>query len=275
MLRKALKTLIVPFLIIIFLDTLLEYIIKNQNILEAIIDFIKRILVSYSYDSKISYDFAQPLEVMWFIPVLFVTKIIFWEINKVTKANEILKFLITILIMIFGYWLPFSIDVAMFSIIFMYTGYILKKYKLLEKLLRDYKIILVMLIIWIIGIKFSRIELAVRAYPKADLSIITAICGTIVVFKISEIIRLKFKVISRVLQWYGRNSMIILSIHHLEYSYLYGLYSKISKIILNGHLDRLIVSAIKILIATWGLLFFTFLKEIFTYIKNIINPKKN
>ena len=64
MIRKALKTLIIPFLIIIFLDTLFEYIMKDKNILETITDFLKRILVSYSADSKISYDFTRALGAM-------------------------------------------------------------------------------------------------------------------------------------------------------------------------------------------------------------------
>ena len=160
----------------------------------------------------------------------------------------------------FGYWLPFSIDVAMFSIIFMYAGYVLKKYDLLEKLLKDYRILVVIAIIWIIGIRYSSIELAIRSYPRADLSIITAICGTIVIFKISKIINLKFKKISKILQWYGRNSMIVLGIHHLESYALNGLYSLISNKIINKHIYRIIIASIKVLIATLGLLLFNYFK---------------
>ena len=281
MLKKSLKTLMIPFLVVIFLDTLFKYFMNNQNLFECIIDFFKRIIFSYSYGNKISYDSVAPLGVMWFVPFLFVIKIIFWGVNKIAKDNEILKFLLSILIMIFGYylgvlgyWLPFSLDIAMFSIIFMYVGYVLKKYNLLEKILQDYKILFIILIIWVIGIKYSSIELAIRLYPKAVLSVITAICGTIIVFKISNLIDLKLKKLSKILQWYGRNSMIILGIHHLEYSYLNGLYFQISKKIVNNHLYKAIVSITKILTATVGLLLINLLKKLCTYIKNKIIYKQ-
>lgn len=173
----------------------------------------------------------------------------------------------------FGYWLPFSIDVAMFSIIFMYAGYVLKKYDLLEKLLKDYRILVVIAIIWIIGIRYSSIELAIRSYPRADLSIITAICGTIVIFKISKIINLKFKKISKILQWYGRNSMIVLGIHHLESYALNGLYSLISNKIINKHIYRIIIASIKVLIATLGLLLFNYFKALCNTLKKSIMDK--
>ena len=268
MLKKSFKTLIIPFLVVIFLDTLLRGYMNQQNLCDIIIDYFKRILVSYSADNKISYEFTRQLDVIWFIPFLFVTKIVFWGINKLAKSNEILKFLLCLLIMICGYylgasgyWLPFSLDIAMFSVMFMYVGHILKKYNLLEKILQNYRILCIILIIWIIGIKYSPIELSMRLYPRVDLSVITGICGTIIIFKISELIDLKLKIISKILQWYGKNSMLILCAHQIECRMMDNIYTQVSEFIKNVHLYKAIITTIKIAIATVATIILTFPKK--------------
>lgn len=76
--------------------------------------------------------------------------------------------------------------------------------------------ILCFLIIYIIGIRFGYIELAIRKYPFGFICYLTAISGTIIVFKISKIIEDISKVITNVLCWYGKNSMYILCAHFWE-----------------------------------------------------------
>lgn len=115
-----------------------------------------------------------------------------------------------------GYWLPWSLDVAFVSIFFYYVGYILKKYNLLEKILSNNKTIIVIFIIWIMGIKYSWIELAIRRYPHGCFSLITAIAGSIIILKISKIIEEKFKRCSKILSFCGEKSLYILFGHRIE-----------------------------------------------------------
>ena len=53
------------------------------------------------------------------------------------------------------YWLPFSLDVAMASVIFYYVGYVLSKKNLIEKILNNKKILMIILMFWIIGIRYN------------------------------------------------------------------------------------------------------------------------
>ena len=98
----------------------------------------------------------------------------------------------------------------------MLVGNMAKKYNLLEKILKDWKIIILFVIAWIIGLKFGNIEIAIRSYPNIITTYITAISGAIVIFYLSSLIEKYFHIFSKVLTWYGRNSMYILCMHRLE-----------------------------------------------------------
>ena len=169
-------------------------------------------------------------------------------------------------------WLVFSIDVALSCVIFYYMGYIFNKKKFLDNILNNKKLLLIVLLIWMLGIKFGCIELAVRKYPGGLFSFITAICGTIGVLKISMIIEQKTKFIAKTLAWFGKNSMYILLIHYMEISLIN--YDKLFKIIINKKsLYKLIVSLTKIGIGTIGTLIISYINKSNTKIKNYIKNR--
>ena len=130
----------------------------------------------------------------------------------------IIESIIGYLLGINGYWLPWSIDVTFTCMIFYYFGYILKKYDLLNKIISNNLIIIVLLILWIIGIKYFCIELALRNYPYYLCSFITAICGTLVIFKLSLLIEKYLKIIPSSLSWCGKNTLYILFYHYIARS---------------------------------------------------------
>lgn len=113
-------------------------------------------------------------------------------------------------------WLPFSADIGLIFILFICIGNIISKKNLLNIIVRDNTMFVLVLLIWILCLKFGPIELAVRSYPYGMICILGGVSGTIVVFRVSEIIDKRCRVFSNILLWYGRNSIYILGFHYIE-----------------------------------------------------------
>ena len=147
----------------------------------------------------------------------------------------------------------------MFSIIFYYIGFILNKTQKLETILSSNSIIFISLIIWMIGIKFNWIELAIRRYPNGAFSILTAICGIIVILRLSQLIEKYLKQFGNILAWYGKNSMFILLLHQVESTFVkYGQILHEN----NSSIYKMEVSALKIFITTIGTLIINWIKKL-------------
>ena len=221
--KNSLVHLIIPATIIMLL------LINIRNIplvgfSKSIVDSLKTIVVCWSHQSKITYGF-EGVSVLWFIYMIVLVKIIFMLIRKISKDNELMCFgfvlivsYIGYIIGISGYWLPWSVDVSFACMVFYYFGYLIKKYNLLNSILTNNTLIIALIFIWIIGIRYNCIEIAVRSYPNGLWSYITAICGSLVILKLSSFIEKKSNNISKFLAWCGSNSLYILMAHYIEIS---------------------------------------------------------
>lgn len=253
-LKKVFLKLILPYIVgTIIVDLIMN--VSTYGLGETLLIWIKQIGFSYSYMKNIMIDNIISLGVLWFFPLLAGIKLLFCINKKVSKDNDyimtaliLLETYIGYLLGIKGYWLPFSFDITLNCMLFFFIGYICKKYNILDYILKNWKIIIIITIIWIIGIKFNSIEIATRSYPNGLWSSVIAICGTFVIFKISQIIANKTKYLSKLLSWYGRNSMYILLFHYVEMQLIQ--YDRIN--IENSMLRKSIISILKIAIATCG-----------------------
>ncbi len=276
---NIIKKLILPYIIVLLISNLIQsYVIENnKDIIQILKNYLIQISYSYSY-MTIKTD-VKSIGVIWFFPFLAIIRIIFYTLKKICKEDDILLLLICIFTSYIGYilgqkgmWLVFSIDVALSCVIFYYIGYIFNKKKFLDNVLYNRKILLIVLLIWMLGIKFGCIELAVRKYPGGLFSFITAICGTIIVLKISMIIEQKTKFITKILAWFGKNSMYILLIHRIEMSLIN--YDKLFNVIINKKsLYKLMVSLTKIGIGTIGTLIIIYIKKSCAQIKKNIKNR--
>ena len=230
--KELIIKLLIPTIIVVFFVFMINN-IYTKGFFYAFIESIKVIIVGWSYKAKINYSF-EGVNVVWFVYLLIVIRLLFRINKKIAKDDNVFLLILIILEMyvgyilgIKGYWLPWSLDVALFCVFFYYIGYILKQYSLLEKFLSNYKILVLIFIIWILGIKYSWIELAVRRYPHGLWSLITAISGSIIILKISKLFEEKLKYSSRILAFCGKNSLYILFGHRIESSFIkYNLINK-------------------------------------------------
>ena len=278
-LANTIKKLILPYVIVILItDSIRAFAIDNKiDIVLLLKNYIKQLLYSYSY-LKVKTN-VEPIGVLWFFPFLAIIRIIFYALKKICKEDDILLGVGCLLISYVGYilgikekWMLFSADVALSCIILYYIGYIFNKKNILNSILHNKKLLLIVLLIWILGIKFGSIELAVRKYPGGLYSFVTAICGTIMVLKVSMIIEHNTKLLTKVLSWFGKNSMYILLIHHMEFSLIY--YDRLFNGILNRkRLYKLVVVLTKIGIGTIGTLIIINIKKSSTQIKKYIKNR--
>ena len=257
--KKMLKNLIIPYIITITIANVIKYMVYGKII--DIPRLLQEIILGYS-NGKTFFKEVNGTSVLWFIPFLVACKVTFCIINKLTKDDDILKWIVCLLVTMIGIYfskiklfLPWSFDVALACLIFYYIGYILKKYNIIENVLSNHKIFVCIILTYVIGIKFGNIELAIRSYPYGFICYITAISGTIIVFKISKMIEEISKYLSKLLCWFGKNSMYVLCFHYLEmnvitYSY-FGITSKwqlaVAKLIIITVLTFILIKIIKII----------------------------
>lgn len=213
--------LFVPYIFCLLItDTVLLF--EKTTFVGIIKKWVEQFFYSISYVNKIKYSNVLQTGPLWFIPFLMCIKSVFYIIKKLVKNNKLYEYIICcgvtsvgIVLGLLGYWLPFSFDIALASIIFYYIGHILYSTKALNEVFRDKKIITIMSIIFVIGIFSGSIELAVRSYPNL-FAYLSAVCGSLVVLKFCSFLQTKKKFYNRFFAWCGKNSLYILLIHYIE-----------------------------------------------------------
>lgn len=225
--KKQFKSLMIPYICAIGIQYFLMILLGELRVENALVTGILSAVVGLSYTSKMSFGMAQGTGVLWFLPLLFVIRIIFRFINEYTKENIILSIMITISITLSGYWLgkagywlPFSFDVAMYSMCFYGMGYFFAKYNLVDKVCNDVRNIVCLIFVLVLGIYQSlSLELAVRYYPGILTCILVAVSGSFLSIYICKQL-CKTSIVKTVLTWYGKKTVLILCIHHLEWVFI-------------------------------------------------------
>lgn len=213
---KIIKRLYIPYVIgVVFVSTF-RNILLNSNI-----KILPQILVGFS-NCRSMFPTVETVGALWFIPYLIFIQIVYNYINKVAEGKDVLLLYETIVLMLCGFYfkkeqvyLPWSIDVALTTMIFYFIGNMLQKHKLMPKIMNNNWLIVALCIIWLVGAKFTYLEFAHRKY--SIVTFIVAFCGCVVTIKLSDLINKYLKIIGRVLIWFGKNSIYILIFHYFEY----------------------------------------------------------
>lgn len=222
-LKNSFNNLILPSIVVIFLLSFIKN-IATLGFFDTIWNSLKMILMGYSHENKMIYS-VPGIGALWFIYMLVIIKLLFIINKKITKGNELLLLGLILLQTYIGYilgnmglWLPWSLDVSLACMLFYYIGYIIQKKDILNRILSNRKLLCIMLSIWIISLGFNCLEIAMRRYPGGLWSYLVAICGSMIVLKLSSIMESKMKYTSKLLAWCGLNSLWILICHYIEAS---------------------------------------------------------
>lgn len=180
------------------------------------------------------------IDVIWFIPFLMVVQLVFLAIIKLAGAlsggrtglREMWKALLSlaatlagIMLGVRGLWLPWSADVALASVGFMYIGHQLTRQHVADDLFGSQQAVLsgrtlasmaLLAVAFALGFRLGVIELAVRWYPGGLCCMATAVAGCMLVFWVSALIEHLWPLLCRGLAWCGRNSLYLLMAHAAE-----------------------------------------------------------
>ena len=225
-LAKAARHLLIPaaatYIILIIVD------IIRQPSLFISGDFWHGKLYTFVFTSGVQTNFGvitvNAIGMTWFFLVLFAARAIFDYMHL--YLSEQLLLIVSIVCGILGivvgsiYWLPFSLDIALAVMPFMYFGYKIKTFNP-EK--HPWVKLLICLAIWVFVIyltfpdwrDWTYLELAIRRYPLFPLCYIGAICGSMFICEIG-VLFCKLGKIAKPLVLFGRYSLYFFCIHILD-----------------------------------------------------------
>lgn len=168
---------------------------------------------------------------LWFLPMLFCCNVIFYFCVKLSRQmkSERFTYVALILFCIFltmsGYFLiirqirfPWGIETALFSQIFMLSGYMARMINDKHCLDKRYRKIFILgcpviAILWGMGAKYNgRVDMNAGRYGNIYLFFGVAACGIYLIWQISCLV-CKLKGVSAILNMLGRDSLYIMAYH--------------------------------------------------------------
>ncbi|MCQ2513165.1 MAG: hypothetical protein MJ092_07275, partial [Lachnospiraceae bacterium] len=146
---------------------------------------------------------------------------IYMALDKLCR-NEIVKAVLIVILTAagaflgkFGLWLPWSIDCALYSMVFYYLGVLAKQYKIFELVRDNHFFYFLLSPIWAYMIYKGAMELAIRQYAPYGLVIVGALCGILLIYRFSAYIGRSLILSSRILNYIGKSSIVLLIVHVL------------------------------------------------------------
>ena len=238
--KRKVKKILIPYFVFSIISYLywicIERNLRDQN--ENPVKLFLNIFIARAGSENYLFN-----AVMWFLPCLLVTQLMFEGINKFIK-NKYIKVIMIVLLSIMGYILgkieifrlPFTLDVAFMALLFYSLGYWLRlienKYNLVEKINKSLKnrirtsTILVFLFICLIGLVYINgpINMNEIKYNIYLLSVMNSCIGSAIIIIISVLIDN-----NKILEYIGKNTLIIMCTHEPIKRVLIYIVSKVLK----------------------------------------------
>jgi acyltransferase len=208
---KKFKRYIIPYFVIAFVCLLFFG-------RDSLLMYFGGILYSYG-----NLEYMPNCSPLWFLTCLYLTEILLIVILKKSPKPYIFIGIILLIGIIynqtFHYRLPWNLDVSLIAIGFMYMGYLIKGYKILEHYKHKYSVLL--LLMAVVSITYnSTISMNGRMYGNFLLTFISGITISLLVLYYCKYIKK-----SKILYFFGNNSMFIMGYNYafntLYFGYLY------------------------------------------------------
>jgi len=262
------QRLILPYIatsLLLIMFMILRSLIKGQP--TNIFNLVASILYSSGVPPTQFSSSIISIGALWFLTCLFCATIIFNILIKLTKDyNKYIQFSIITTLSLIGFvigelvYLPWSLDIALSSQIFIYSGYYLRSNNILNKTLHIMPTI-VMSGLLILSVCISTISMNSRLYQNIIVACLGAISGSILLIYISKYIS-KFLLLNRFFSYLGQQTLVILCFHVLEAHLFPWAYLKL----LYGNTFALIICKLILLISiTFILKYIPFIRMFFYY----------
>ena len=191
-----------------------------------IIRYVKAYVGGMSYASKVFTSF-ESVWLIWFICCLFFARFFYILLSHVIKDKG-LRFIVILFISYggtvigkLGYYLPWSLDVAMFAVIYLAAGDLIAKTRFFERGYAKTYTIAVPFCTWFICLsQREMLELAIRTYGNYIGAVVMSIAGCVFVLGVSREVDTWNEAIAKFFRWCGRHSIVILAFHLFEMRFL-------------------------------------------------------
>lgn len=159
-----------------------------------------------------------PIGTTWFLACLFVASLFFWAIWFITRVRTILLPLLIAIMAAIGWWLgrqhiflPFSTDIALVALVFMYAGFCARTYGWFEKTPR-FVWVMAALIALVASIYSGGISMNDRTYHFLPLTAAGAMGGSALILWCAQLC-VRSVILCSVLTYIGQAALVILCFH--------------------------------------------------------------
>ncbi len=223
-LKRSCRSLLKPYVIVCLIEAVLSmYSAGNlEDAGKALFSGLDDMVLGLSGVSGMLNEHGS-VWLVWFVICLFFARNLYILIRSLLRDRpQVFLYLVILILFGAGYligtryaFLPWSLDVALVSVIFIAVGEVLRTTEVIER--KNPFVLTGALLIWA-AFLFTRtyIELATRRYPFVIGGVIEAIAGSIFILFLSKILEERSHIITGILSWYGRHSILILAAHCIE-----------------------------------------------------------
>ena len=191
----------------------------------CITDVIKVTVMGIFWGSNGARPGLNNVGVIWFLFAYFWARIIF-DMGRLIIKDDRYNGVMFAILAYAGYlisqkiWLPQALDIALIAAFFMWVGTILRSYHFFSNSKTEFLTVLIALVFWLWCVQSElHIELSIRSYPNFVITVVEAIAGTLVICYLSR--GLMSTALTSWLVIFGRNSIILLCIHHLDFYWVF------------------------------------------------------
>lgn len=223
--QKKVQQLLIPYILAVFGiimgDILYKiFVIKNADgIFEMIVNWMKAGLYGSGTVFNPTLIDVWQIGAVWFLLASFVATI---EVRILSQYKYGI-----IVIGVLAYWayksasvvwLPFDIQAGFAAAIFVYIGKKFKEYGVFEKKIPSYVLIPGIIIWGYIILGEATLSLTQAAFPNGILDLIGAVIGSYILITVSQSIDNHCFKLAEILEYYGKNTLIVLCAHIIELS---------------------------------------------------------
>lgn len=211
------KSFLGPYLVFVVCALLLN---RNQWSIPWLKDELIKYLLGFSFAKNVLPGMAS-VGPVYFVLLLFAVRLLYMVIDK-TVPNEFWKWSVTLLFSVFGVylgqcgcWLPWSLDVALYCVIFYKLGLFFRQKKIVEYVKNHYPVYFLLSPVWAYMIYAGGMEIAIRNYGQYGLVVIGSVMGILTIWIFADYIAGHTQAVRAILNELGKNSIYIIIIHTL------------------------------------------------------------
>lgn len=188
---------------------------------------LKMAFLAMSNVSKVLENRAALIGPIYFIPMLFLTRLLFLFLARFFKKDLILTGVVLCLSLIGyflgrgGYWLPWSFDISMYVLIYYLIGYMAHKYHVLSYLKGKPLIWAGLFIGWLAAVYLGSMDIFVRQYNIYPVAVIGAVCGSVLFYFVCEALCKLLGKATSIFGYAGKSTAYILIVH-TQFEYFIG-----------------------------------------------------